>query len=329
MAQDLDDLEFLLPSELLTDDDLLTDFKIDSLKTRGIDDFPLGFGNSFGFDSDLSSPVESVTGTESDEFDFVTELSQKVSNSTLQDPEYTAKGLKLSSSPKSTLCGYKPGSRGSPNSVSGVSSPPDANDAIQLELLYAAAGEVARLQLLEETATFYSGNFFAPPPKRSPVNLPQQNPNLASGFYHNQPHKQARITYEQLQAAKFRQMKQYQMMNNWEQGIVDYQLQNRRNGGGQNCQSLSTAAWPTLQQSHHQQGSGMRSVFLGENVLKKERVGTGVFMPRRFCSNPTETTPRKTAGCSTALLPEKVVQRNIRPHPVMKQEFSLPQEWTY
>lgn len=100
MAEVLDDLEFLLPSELLTDDDLLTDFNTDRIRTRISDDASCGFGNPFGFSSDLSSPVESVTGTmetESDEYDFIAELSRKVSHSTLQDTDFTPKVSSLAS----------------------------------------------------------------------------------------------------------------------------------------------------------------------------------------------------------------------------------------
>lgn len=99
MAQELDDGEFWLPSDFLTDEDLLTDFKPGHLRaTKRSDDFSQGFGNSFWSNSDLSSPVESVNGsteTESDEDEFLTGLTQKMAHSTLQDSavysDYTAK----------------------------------------------------------------------------------------------------------------------------------------------------------------------------------------------------------------------------------------------
>ncbi|KAK6126114.1 hypothetical protein DH2020_040228 [Rehmannia glutinosa] len=350
MEQELDDLEFLLPSELLTDDDLLTDFETDVLKTGRIDDFGFGFGNSCGFSSDLSSPVESVTGTAetvSDEDDFVTELKRKFTQYSLQDA--TDKGLKLSGSPQSTLCGFRPGSRGSPNSVSRVSSPPEAKDALSWDLLYAAAEEVARLRMVAETAAFYST-------KPITVTVPQQKPRPPSVFYPNQSQTQAHVSYQQLQAAKFQQMKQHQMMNNGVlgQSTMDYQIQNeRRNGGGERAYGLSMSSWPTLQQSHqqHQPGSAMKAVFLVETGAKKERVGTGVFMPRRFGSNPTD--PRKkpdrfdsidtqvqhrglgsfSTDYDAVLKHRNTVmmanQRRNRPQPLMNQEFRLPQEWTY
>ncbi|KAL0451090.1 UNVERIFIED_CONTAM: hypothetical protein Slati_1665400 [Sesamum latifolium] len=384
MAQELDDGEFWLPSEFLTDDDLLTDFKTDHLKMKRDDEFSHGFGNSFGFASDLSSPVESVMGsteTESDEDDFITGLTRKIAHTTLHDSnlssDYTAKGWKLSGSPQSTLCGCKPGSsRGSPNSVSRVSSPPDGKDAVGWDLLYAAAGEVARMRMIEETTPFHSNKLFPPPPKPSPVPVPVKKPNPATGFYPNQAQTQAHLAYLQLQATQFQRMKQQQMMksNAWGQGKMDYQFQNGRTGIVGRTQGLSMAAWPTLQQSqqqqqHQQPGSGMRAVFLGETGAKKERTGTGVFLPRRFGSNPTET--RKKPGCSTVLLPDRVVhalnlnlesvdaqsqlrgngnftseydaslkqrsnvmmmgeqRRSFIPQAVMNQELRLPQEWTY
>ena len=81
MARELDELGFWLPSEILTDDDLLTDFKPDRLKTARLDDFPYGFG---GFNSDLSSPAELVTETESEDDDLLlSHLTRKLSQSSL------------------------------------------------------------------------------------------------------------------------------------------------------------------------------------------------------------------------------------------------------
>lgn len=88
MAQELDDGEFWLPSEFLTDDDLLMDFKTDYSKSKRADDFSLGFGSFSGFNSDLSSPVESVMGsteTESDEDEFISGLTRKMAHSTIND----------------------------------------------------------------------------------------------------------------------------------------------------------------------------------------------------------------------------------------------------
>ncbi|KAK6120313.1 hypothetical protein DH2020_046004 [Rehmannia glutinosa] len=320
MAQELDDGEFWLPSGFLTDDDLLMDFKTGDFKTKRSNDFSLGFGSSFGFNSDLSSPVDSVMGsteTESDEDEFIAGLTRKLDQSTLQDSDLFSdskpKGWKLSGSPQSTLCACKPGSiQTSPNGVSRVSSPPDAKDVVGWDLLYAAAGEVSRMRMIEETTPFHSTKLFAPAPKPSPVTLPVEKQTPATGFYPTQTQTQAHLAYLQLQANQFQQMKQQQMMRRgvWEQGKIDNQFQNgQMTGEPGRTQGLSMAAWPSLQQSQRQQqqqpGSGMRAVFLGETGVKKERTGTGVFLPRRYGASATET--HKKPGCSTVLLPDRVV----------------------
>ncbi|GFP86281.1 hypothetical protein PHJA_000771900 [Phtheirospermum japonicum] len=312
MAQELEDGEFWLPSDFLTDnDDLLMDFKTDPLKTKGCSDFSHGYGSSLGFNSDLSSPVDSVMGsteTESDEDDFIAGLTRKIANSTIQDSnffsDHKTEGWKLSSSPQSTLCACKQGSsRSSPNCVSRISTPKGAEDAVGWDLLHAAAGEVERMRKMEETTPFYlAPNIFATAPNPSPVFGPVSNQTSIPDFYPSQTKTQAHLAHLQLQANTFQLMQHQQQIINrgdWGQGKIEPQFQ--RNQG------LSKAAWPTLQQSQQQlrPGSGMRAVFLGETGVKKERTGTGVFLPRRFGASPTEN--RKKPGYSTVLLPERVV----------------------
>lgn len=86
MEKDLDDCEFWLPPQFLTDDDLLMDFKTNSVREEN-KLFGYGF-NPFGSSSDLSSPVESVVGStenESDEDDYITGLTRKMARSTLEE----------------------------------------------------------------------------------------------------------------------------------------------------------------------------------------------------------------------------------------------------
>lgn len=93
MAESLDDGEFWLPPEFLTDDDLAMDkYETDTHEaTKGSllsFEVPyMGFG-SFGTSSDLSSPVESVVGsseTESDEEDYLVGLTRQMARSTLAE----------------------------------------------------------------------------------------------------------------------------------------------------------------------------------------------------------------------------------------------------
>ncbi|XP_073289299.1 uncharacterized protein [Primulina huaijiensis] len=360
MAQELDDGEFWLPSEFLTDDDLLTDFK-----KKGGDDFSCGCRNSFGLYSDLSSPVESVTGStenESDEDDFISFLTQKMNYSTLTDSK---KGWKISASPQSTLLGCKPvSSPVSPKSVSQVSSPPRSECAMSWDLFYEASVKVARLRVNDAALACYQPKMTYPPLKPSPVTVPRLNSCQASGFYPN-PKTQVQLTYQDVQPIQ-------QLKNEvWVHGRKGNQFQNaNRIGGVGEIQGLSAAAWPTLLQSQRQPeqipSSGMRAVFLAENGAKKERTGTGVFLPRGYRTNSMETS-RKPG--STVLLPDRVVHalnlnlgsidtsaqtksrgvqfnadtgfkrknntrmaqqgRNLTPQPVVNQEFCLPQEWTY
>ncbi|KAG6433829.1 hypothetical protein SASPL_105447 [Salvia splendens] len=335
MAQELDDGEFWLPSEFLTDDDMLMDFKTEKR------------GNAF-CNSDLSSP-----GSESDEDDFAPGLTRKLPHTPNFSTDHASKGWKLSGSPQSTLCGFKPGSsQSSPNSASRVSSPPVPKENIGWDLLCAAAGEVQRMRMTDETTPFHSNKPF---PAAVPVKTP-----LPSAYYPNQAQTEAHIAFLQLQASHFQRMKQQNMFKNgvWalQQGKVEYHQFQNKNGKidgeiGRNQQRLSMASWPTLQQSQQQQtGSGMRAVFLGETGAKKERTGTGVFLPRRFGTTPAEN--RNKPVCSTVLLPDRVIhalnlnldgglkernhnalfsqQRRSQPAaPTRSQELRLPQEWTY
>lgn len=105
MTLSLDDGEFWLPPQFLIDDDtvLMEQNSENSLNGSARDvfgysktdsgksllplEFPCGFG-SFGFSSDLSSPVESVvdsTETESDEEDYLAGLTRQMAHSTLED----------------------------------------------------------------------------------------------------------------------------------------------------------------------------------------------------------------------------------------------------
>lgn len=66
---------------------------------------------------------------------------------------------------------------------------------------------------------------------------------------------------------------------------------------------FSLSAWPTPKKSQFQEqptpaGSGMKAVFLGNQITKSERSGTGVFLPRQAESwkNPSPEVARKKPG---------------------------------
>lgn len=110
MAQDLDDGEFWLPSQFLTDDDILMEKKNinnnhGNSQNPGAgfcfpSEFPYGL-DSYG-SSTLSSPVESVvssTETESDEDDYFAGLTQQMVHTTLQEVENTTSPVFSSEKP--------------------------------------------------------------------------------------------------------------------------------------------------------------------------------------------------------------------------------------
>nr|GMD36392.1 uncharacterized protein LOC109150907 isoform X1 [Ipomoea batatas] len=287
---DLDDGEFWLPPQFLADDDLK--------KGR----FP-------------SSPVESVNETESDEDEFISGLTRKMAHSTLEDDsafEYNCgKAWRLSGSPQSTLCGVLGGgtqisSRGSTNCSSRASSPPlpaeqpGKGDGGAWDLLFAAAGDVARMKMMEESARLYSNQngIWAPPRNVSPVGGPTPKSSQNSHQFQFPQHS----NYQELHMAQFQRMKQHEMGmqgRNGMVGLIPYLNSNHP--------QPNMSAWPTLQQSLQQpcRGSGMRAVFIGNpGGAKRECAGTGVFLPRTV-GTPAE--PRKKPVCSTVLLPEKVV----------------------
>ncbi|XP_022145688.1 uncharacterized protein LOC111015081 [Momordica charantia] len=318
MAESLDDGEFWLPPQFLADDDNMLDHK--SCNTRKSSDrnclsqfgrasFPLEFGTFGGF-SDFSSPGESLKGsseTESDEEDYMAGLTLRMAHSSVDDafdPD-NAKGRVVSGSPQSTLCGMGSGSgcsqgssRGSPKGNCKVSSPPATWD-----LLHAAAGEVARMRTNDCAHGVHHHNRGTPQ-----VSVPVNNSNAGTGFYqqlHAMQFQQEIMQRQNLAAgeqmnshAGYQQQQIHQMVHNGVRGGEFVGNRDHRSRG------LSSSAWLPPQQPP--QGSGMRALFLGTPPAgKRECAGTGVFLPRH---TGTQSEPRKKPGCSTVLVPARVMQ---------------------
>ncbi|XP_007009141.2 PREDICTED: uncharacterized protein LOC18585980 [Theobroma cacao] len=413
MAEQLDDAEFWLPAKFLTDDDIVMEKENLKNKNGGNNtellipshgfptEFPYEF-DSFDSSSALSSPVESVVGsteTESgDEDEFLAGLTRRLAHSTSQkftvpvlSLDKTEKSGVLASSPQSTLSGlgsWSTSSNGSPNGPSQVPSPPTTPFGAQndtWDLIYAAAGQVARLKMSNEAPKYTSFNYGRGLPKAQSHAVMR---NSSSGLYPsqglsynlaqtNQYHgRQEQVLKPQCGAVMARQVK----ASNWQAQLQQQQQQHiqsrarNNNVVGVRPLGLPQSSWPPLQvqsqqqqQPQHNSGSGMRAMFLsGSGSVKRECAGTGVFLPRRY-GNPPE--PRKKSGCSTVLLPAKVVQalnlnfddtnghvqphinpsfasnydallarrnalstqarRGYRPEGGLNHEIHLPQEWTY
>uniref|UniRef100_A0A803P1L5 TIP41-like protein n=1 Tax=Cannabis sativa TaxID=3483 RepID=A0A803P1L5_CANSA len=382
-SRSLDDAEFWLPSQFLTDDDVLmgkenfdkngVTFGTDNGCFGGqrpcVNGFPTEFPyefDSFGSNSALSSPVESVvssTETESsDEEDFFAGLTRRFAQSNLREaqkpaapclsqekPEWVSSG-----SPQSILSGIGSwsgrstiSSNGSPNGPSQVVSPPTTpfgakNDT--WDLIYAAAGQVARLKMSGEDAKMSQQGRGLLGPPRTPSPLPSlRNPN--SGLYSNQGLSQNIAQFQalkpdiavkpqganawgrqvkacwsaqaqaQVQVQAQAQAQAHAHAQQQNQHYFHQQVQNRgRNNGYENGRcgralNLSQSAWPSLQVQNQNQlpnrpAMGAAAPHTGSGA-KRECAGTGVFLPRRY-SNPPES--RKKSASPNVLLPAKVVQ---------------------
>ncbi|XP_047332641.1 uncharacterized protein LOC124936205 [Impatiens glandulifera] len=341
MAKELNDAEFWLPPEFLTDDDILMDYK--STTTNKVPDsagyIPFDFSCS-----GLTSPE-----VESDEEDYLAGWTRKTAQIKLNDMIWKSDTNKVSAmagSPQSTLCKFLGGcgckSPNCPSRVSSPSPPPAAkanrSDGDQ-DLLASAAGKVARLRTFEDMNGYYQN--VAP---------------SCTGFYPNES-----LSYNQIQVAQFQQLnhhhqqQQQQMLN--QQALTNrYHQSDKVMNNNNRLLGLPPSAWPTLQQSQQQPppSSVMRAIFVGNNGVKRERAGTGVFLPRQV-STPAEIRRKP----SSILLPDQVfkalnlnVYENINvqsqfpsrpandyslknPHQASAaarsshHEIQLPQEWTY
>ncbi|BBH06209.1 hypothetical protein Prudu_017789 [Prunus dulcis] len=352
MSDMLDDPAFWLPTQILDDDDLPAmdlgsktnskthhksfglGFDVDASKALFPFDFPYGGYGAFGVSSDLSSPVESVVGsseTESDEEDYLAELTRQMARSTFEkelkhsDAAFgsdNSKSWVVSGSPQSTLCPAGSGcgcglgsSRGSPN----AHSPPATWD-----LLHAAAGEVAKMHI------DHSRGFLGPPRKPSPP-VPaaplSSNPNNPDvGFYF---HQQS-LSHKHLQATQA--AANVEGTELWGLGSAasiptaagsvpgsgsgsvspngpeqSEKQRSQQSASGFVAICMASSATSQQQQQYQKNGSGMRAVFLGtQNAgAKRECAGTGVFLPRQI---GTQSETRKKTGCSTVLVPARVVQ---------------------
>ncbi|CAL4901065.1 unnamed protein product [Urochloa decumbens] len=242
-------------------------------------------------------------------------------------------------SPQSTLCGLPKSGQESPNGVaskgtSPPSSPLEQKPADPWELLYEAAGQVARMRAVSNSIPvptnaygFSSHGGFAPPARKPspppPVAPPAAKAAAASGYYHPLAHL---VSQRQMQAAQFHLLKQQQLvrLQRERQLAAAWAARTRQGagakevgcGGGDDAPlGLNPAAWPPLQkqppqlQQQHQApappAAGMRAMFLTPPGAKRERNGTGVFLPRP-AGAPAE--PRRKTGCATVLVPARVVQ---------------------
>ncbi|QCE01285.1 hypothetical protein DEO72_LG7g2581 [Vigna unguiculata] len=315
------------------------------------------FDAAFGFPSEFpyefhspgGEPVESgSTGTESsDEEDFFAGLTRRLSHASLYDTKkeqlltvpicngdkaesQKMKARGLAGSPQSILSGIGSWSGrsggsgdGSPNGSSRVPSPTTTpfkatNDA--WDVLYAAAGQVARLRMNDEVSSkfeFQNGGVFG---GVSPAVVAE------NAFFVNHGGPQARypqVRPEQMLKQQCGSVWGRQEKVAWVTQQHQPQVQNRvrdlREFGcdyeAMNCtRALPHSAWHRPLQvkpqnqpvSHFGTGSrpGLQAGSGGVN--KRGCAGTGVFLPRQYGAPPPES--RKKTGCAApVLVPAKVI----------------------
>ncbi|RDY06894.1 hypothetical protein CR513_09062, partial [Mucuna pruriens] len=270
--------------------------------------FPSEFPYEFGVSSPAVESVAGSTETESSdgEEDFLAGLTRRLSQTSLHETrkqlsakpddvalwEISRKCRGLVGSPQSTLSGIGSWSGrsgvsgdGSPNGYSRVPSPsttPFDEKKDPWEVIYAAAGEVARLKIKNNQ-------------------VPQFDfPNNRALLTHPRPNQ----SFNQTKNLLFQQ----QCGSVWgREAKANWLVQNRAREFGHGSVNvkctrplcLPQSAWPTLQVQHHN-----NRVQFAESSVKRPSGGTGVFLPRHY-ETPSES--RKKTGSAPVLLPAKVV----------------------
>ncbi|PWZ19133.1 hypothetical protein Zm00014a_035162 [Zea mays] len=278
--------------------------------------------------------------SESDEEDSLAGLSRRLAGLLGDGGERKAPAAKAEvtvGSPQSTLCGLPKSGQESPSGgaskgTSPPSSPLEQRPADPWDLLYEAAGQVARMRAANSVPVqaangFHGRSGIAPPPRKPsppPIAPPSSAKVPAGGHYYYDPFARL-VSQRQMQAAQFHLLKQQQLLKlqRERQQLAAAAAWSARQGAcakpvgcvrGDALLGLNPAACLPLQkpQHHHHHhhapaapASGMRAVFLTPSGPKRERNGTGVFLPRP-AGAPAE--PKKKTGCSTVLVPARVVQ---------------------
>ncbi|XP_057954703.1 uncharacterized protein LOC131148794 isoform X2 [Malania oleifera] len=230
---------------------------------------PNGYASSGSNSSGSSSP-------ESDDDDYIVQLAHEMARNMLQEDDYNAAPTVRSENPK--LWGF--GSCGKPKG-----SPPAIDDV---------AGKLENMSLDDKWSAY-------------------QKPAHVGSF-------DSRLLHDRTRAIRFYQLKQEQLMREQGRGCwgrrrvqkaeqMDPNFHNLRNvrDGDRACNGCITGrrAQNHVRRRQPVSGEGMRAVFLGGSGSKGGSCGTGVFLPRGV-GNDREW--RKKPGCSTALLPARVVQ---------------------
>ncbi|WVZ68173.1 hypothetical protein U9M48_017146 [Paspalum notatum var. saurae] len=262
--------------------------------------------------------------SESDEEEGLDGLSRRMAGLLVgngKGDDSPAKAEVMAGSPQSTLCGLEASGEDSPNGVaSQVSSPPSSpleqQPADPWDLLYEAAGQVARLRTSSMPVPENGAVSAVVPPAKKPAAPPTPAPNttgLTTNMYPPNNLVEQRRKIAQFNAMKHQELLKHQRERElavataaaWGTSLGGRGP--KRAAGYGAAHGLNSSAWPPLQKSQQQavSAAGMRAMFLAPPGAKRECTGTGVFIPRQ-AGAPAE--PKKKPACSTVLLPARVVQ---------------------
>uniref|UniRef100_A0A1J3CZZ9 TIP41-like protein n=1 Tax=Noccaea caerulescens TaxID=107243 RepID=A0A1J3CZZ9_NOCCA len=309
----IDDAEFWLPPEFLTDDDFLVEKENNG---GGIDE---SNKKRHGFDSRSGSTCKPI----GDEDHFLAGLTKQMVQSTLEDDFYTGfsgNDNKAWGTTRLPLCaaGIECGCQ---NQISIQHCRSRVSSQATWDLYCAAAEEMAKMNIKDESYGYNNqidGGL---------LNLPRKHPlaaakipNNGSGYHNHQS-----LSYQKLQAIQFQQLKHQQMMKHHRQLLQSRcKITSNKNGGGP--VGLSPSAWSN--QLPRRDGSGMRAVFLGDHAGKRGSTGTGVFLPRsvNHTSSATAETLKKSTPAAV-LVPARVAEfLNLDDsvvHPVVRSSTAL------
>ncbi|KAJ8477908.1 hypothetical protein OPV22_021635 [Ensete ventricosum] len=268
----------------------------------------------FGLGSNPESPVESATtGPESDEEDYMKAITQQMARYFLRDDDKDASvtapshAKAMVRSPQSALCTRSSLNKGgSLNGPTLVSSPLEQRSEETCDLLDEAPGQMMRLRRRGDLG-LCDRRILGSPMTQSPA-MSTACKSANAGCYDLGPI----LTHRQLQAAHFHHLKRQQAAKQQLSAARGRQCKARDSSVGyaeSRCgqpPDLSATACPPLRKPQQRPpGSGMRAVFLNSSGARKESAGTGVFLPG---TAGNKLAPRKKTGCSTVLVPDRVVQ---------------------
>ncbi|AEE79173.1 unnamed protein product [Arabidopsis thaliana] len=290
----VDDAEFWLPTEFLTDDDFLVEKENNSV---GIDDSLFPYEPRHGFGT-FGSTVKPNTVKEDDEESFLAGLTRQMVMSSLKD-DFSG-----------GVCGNHAFPAGNDHKAWEMNrSPPcvagtgccclnqrfnqNLNSRVSSWDLYCAA---ERMSINDEP--YHSGRGLLGSPAKLSATV-KNHSNNGTGYYNNHQSLQ----YQKLQAIQFQQLKQQQLMKHRRQLV----RQNRgvRVNGNKNVGpvDLSSSAWS----NQFPRRDVMRAVFIGDHTGKRGSTGTGVFLPRSV-NHTSRTETREKPTISTVLVPARLAQ---------------------